>query len=586
MNILGLSCHYHDSAAALLAAGQLVAAAEEERFSRKKHDAGFPRQAIDFCLRQAGLRPGDLDYVVFHEKPFVKFTRVFQTAFARWPKGWKVFRKAAQSWLGEKLWIKALIERELDCPPERVLFSEHHLSHAASAFLASPFDEAAILTVDGVGEWATAAAGFGRKGQIVLNRELRFPHSLGLLYSTFTAWLGFQVNEGEYKVMGMAAYGQPRFAEQVRRLVQVDSTGGLHLNRRYFSFIDGIGRPFSRAFVELFGPPRQPDSAFNTCLGGSPGSAEPELIRDSRHHADVAASVQQVTEEVLLRMARSVREETGLRRLCMAGGVALNGVANARILREAGFDDLYVQPASGDAGAALGAALYVWHGLLGQPRAFIMDHAYWGYRANASEIRQALRETELAGQKLDEAVLLHRVATAIADGQVVGWFQGQTEWGPRALGHRSILADPRRPDMKDQINRKIKFRESFRPFAPSVLAERAEEYFDLPNAARRWPARFMLLVVPVRPEKRAVIPAVCHQGTARPQIVFRRTNARYYDLIDRFGRLTGVPVLLNTSFNLRGEPIVNTPADAVRTFLRSELDILVMENFLVTKRLG
>ena len=270
----------------------------------------------------------------------------------------------------------------------------------------------------------------------------------------------------------------------------------------------------------------------------------------------------------------------------MAGGVALNGVANARILQEAGFDDLYVQPASGDAGAALGAALYVWHGLLGQPRAFIMDHAYWGYRANASEIRQALRETELAGQKLDEAVLLHRVATAIADGQVVGWFQGQTEWGPRALGHRSILADPRRPDMKDQINRKIKFRESFRPFAPSVLAERAEEYFDLPHATSRWPARFMLLVVPVRPEKRAVIPAVCHQGTARPQIVFRRTNARYYDLIDRFGRLTGVPVLLNTSFNLRGEPIVNTPADAVRTFLRSELDILVMENFLVTKRLG
>jgi carbamoyltransferase len=591
--VLGISCFFHDAAAALVKDGVLVAAAEEERFTRKKHDYEFPSHAIDFVLEAGGLDPRDVDYVAFFEKPFLKFERILLTSLQTFPRAARVFREAMVTWLLDKLWVSALITEKLDIPRDRILFSEHHLSHAASAFFCSPFDDAAVLTIDGVGEWATATMGHAKGNDIRLTREVRFPHSIGLLYSTFTAFLGFEVNEGEYKVMGMAPYGTPRYADDVRRLVRMAPDGSFRLDMDYFAFHRSTRDPYTRKFLARFGEPRRPDEAFFTTASGYPSYFGPRPVdfserqRRNQHYADIAASAQVVTEELIVNMARAAHRETGSPRLCLAGGVALNSVANWKILRESGFQELYVQPAAGDSGAAVGAALYVYHTLLGKPRAFVMEHAYWGQAYPDADVRAFLDAENIPYEYLDDDRLLDRTVDALAGGQVIGWFQDRFEWGPRALGHRSILADPRRADMKDIVNTKIKFREPYRPFAPSVLAHRVQDFFDAPGVERQYPSRFMLLVVDVKPARRDLIPAVTHvDGTGRLQTVHRETGGRYYDLIDRFGQATGVPVLLNTSFNLRGEPIVNTPREAYATFRRSELDVLVLGNCLVRKHGG
>jgi carbamoyltransferase len=591
MHILGISCFYHDAAAALLRDGELVAAAEEERFSRKKHDAEFPRLAARYCLETAGISAADLDYVVFYEKPFVKFERILTTALQVVPKSWKVFGDAMTTWLLDKLWVKNIIRHELGVPDNRILFSEHHLSHAASTFLCSPFDEAAILTVDGVGEWATATMGRGKGTEIKLLREVRFPHSVGLLYSAFTAFLGFEVNEGEYKVMGMAPYGQPRYVDKVYKLIKLADDGSIWLDMDYFCFHHSSTQTYKRKFVDLFGEPRDPSWKFFTAASGYPSYFEPrpsnydELAEKNQHYADIAASIQQVTEEIVLKMVTNLHRETGLTKVCLAGGVALNSVANGRIIRETPMREVFVQPAAGDGGGALGAALYAYHCALGKPRQFLMRHAYWGKEYGQGEINDFARECGMPHQTYSkEEDLLDAVVGQLRAGHVVGWSQGRFEWGPRALGARSIIADPRRADMKEIVNIKIKFREPFRPFAPSVLAEEAERYFDLPNAATHYPARFMLYVVDVKEGQGAVLPAITHvDNTARLQTVHRSESPLYYRLIERFGQATGVPVILNTSFNLKGEPIVNTPANAFSTFARSGMDALVMGNCIIRK---
>ena len=593
MHILGVSCFYHDAAAALLRDGVLVAAAEEERFSRRKHDSGFPRHAIEFCLRSAGIAAADLDYVVFYEKPLLKFERLLRSILDGVPRSARLFREAMIAWFGEKLWIKTQLLEHLGLPESRLLFAEHHVSHAASAFLCSPFPEAAILTVDGVGEWATVTLGVGTGrpdggSAVRLLAEQRFPHSLGLLYSAFTAFLGFDVNEGEYKVMGMAPYGAPKYADEVWRLVRPAADGSFGLDLDYFSFPYHTEQTISRKFEDLFGPPRDPRARFVTAATSLYDDPEPPTVEElerNQRYADVAASIQQVTEELLLGMARHLHAQTGQRRLCLAGGVALNSVASARLLAETPFEELYVQPAAGDSGGALGAALYAWHVLLGRPRAFVLDRAAWGAQHPESLAVECCRAQGIPHRLApDEDRLLDEVAEALAAGQVVGWHQGRFEWGPRALGQRSILADPRRAEMKDRVNIKTKFREPFRPFAPSVLAERAGEFFDLGKAAGQMPLRFMLLVVPVREGARQRIPATTHvDGTARIQAVTPDAVPLYHRLIARFGEATGVPVILNTSFNLKGEPIVNTPEEAIQTFSRSGMDILVVGRCVMHK---
>jgi carbamoyltransferase len=590
--ILGISCYYHDAAAVLLCDGKVVAASEEERFSRIKHDFGFPKLAIKYCLELAGIQGSDLDYVVFFEKPFRKLDRILMTSFQTYPKSWKVFRESMMTWTMDKMWVAATIQSELgNIPKEKILFSEHHLSHAASAFLCSPFEEAAILTVDGVGEWVTSTFGVGRGNSIKLLKQIEFPHSLGLLYSAFTAFLGFEVNEGEYKVMGMAPYGQPRYVDKVWKVVQQNQDGSFSLDMDYFSFHHSTDRTYNRRFEQLFGESRDPKLQFFTegtgfpKYFGDPPSNYRELCKLNQHFADIASSIQKVTEEILLGMARNVYKQTGLKKLCIAGGVGLNSVANSRILRETEFEELYVQPAAGDGGGALGAALWAYNTLLGKPRNFTMKHAYWGRANSEAEISDFLVENNIPHRRLkDEDELVDTVVDRLISGKVVGWSQGRFEWGPRALGSRSILADPRNPDMKDIVNSKIKFREPYRPFAPSILAECAEKYFELPNAVRHYPARYMLYVVPVKPAEQSTLPAITHvDGTGRLQTVFKDQSPRYYHLIERFGQATGVPVILNTSFNLKGEPIVNTPANAFNTFSKSEMDSLVLENFLVEK---
>lgn len=591
MNILGISCFYHDSAAALLVDGKLVAASEEERFSRVKHDSGFPKLASRWCLEEAGIGVEDLDYVVFYEKPFVKFERILTTALQVVPKSWKVFGDAMTTWLLDKLWVKNVIRQDLGISPEKILFSEHHLSHAASTFLCSPFEESAILTVDGVGEWATATMGHGKGNDIRLLKEVRFPHSLGLLYSAFTAFLGFEVNEGEYKVMGMAPYGDPKYVDKVHKLIDVDKDGGLWLDMDYFCFHHSSTQTYKQKFVDLFGKPREPGLHFFTHASGYPKYFEPkpsnyeQLAIENQHYADIAASIQVVTEEIVLQMANALHRETGLKRLCMAGGVALNCVANGKILGNTPFEEIFIQPAAGDGGGALGAALYAHHCALGKPRSFVMNHGYWGKQYSEGETVDFARSCGLPYKTFDsEDEMVERVVDHLTQGHVIGWSQGRFEWGPRALGARSILADPRRDEMKEIVNVKIKFREPFRPFAPSVLAERTEEFFDLPGAQQHYPARFMLLVVPVKEDKRDVVPAVTHvDNSARPQAVHEDQSPLYYKLISQFGQATGVPVIMNTSFNLKGEPIVNTPQNAFNTFTASGMDALVLGNTVITK---
>ena len=591
MHILGVSCFYHDSAAALLLDGKLVAAAEEERFSRIKHDNGFPEQAIRFCLERAGITARDADYIVFYEKPFYKFERILQMTLQTFPRSWKIFRESMITWLGEKLWLKSILKEKLGVEESRILFADHHLCHAASAFYDSPFEEAAILTVDGVGEWTTTALGRGRGTEIHLDRELRFPHSLGLLYSAFTAFLGFQVNEGEYKVMGMAPYGIPRYVDKIyENLIEVADDGSFRINMDWFSYHCSEEKTFNQKFERLFGPARPPEMHFFTSttrypsyFGEKPADFSAQC-RLNEHYADIAASIQRVTEEVLLKMANHLHRETGLKKLCLAGGVALNSVANGRLLRETPFEELFIQPAAGDGGGALGAALQVYHGILGRPRNFVLENAYWGRDYCDREVKEFLDMNGISYQRFsDESKLEERVVDDLQSGKVVGWFQGRFEWGPRALGNRSILADPRSEEMKDLVNIKIKFREPFRPFAPVILEEAVGEFFDGGDIVRQYPARYMLLVLPFKKDGGAAISAVNHMGTGRLQTIRREWNPRYYNLVRRFGEATGVPVLLNTSFNLRGEPIVASPADAYHTFRQSGIDVLVLENFMIRK---
>jgi carbamoyltransferase len=591
MYILGISCYYHDAAAVLLNDGALVAAAEEERFTRKKHDFDFPKQAIQFCLDTAGITGQDLDYVVFFEKPFRKLDRILMMTLQTYPQSYKVFRESMITWMVDKLWVGTTIENEIGVSKEKILFSEHHLSHAASAYFCSPFEESAILTVDGVGEWVTSTYGVGKGNKIQIQKEIHFPHSLGLLYSAFTAFLGFEVNEGEYKVMGMAPYGEPKYVDKVWKTINQNSDGSFSLNMDYFSFHHSTERTYNQKFADLFGTPRPEkmlffteETGFPKYFGAPPGNMA-ELSKMNKHYADIAASIQKVTEDVLVNMAKHLHKTTGMKNLCMAGGVALNCVANTRILHESGFEQLYVQPAAGDGGGALGAALWAYNTLLGKPRNFQMQHAFWGRSNSDAEIGDFLRQNNIKHTRYDdEDKMLDVVVNHLTNASVIGWAQGRFEWGPRALGSRSILADPRNPNMKDIVNTKIKFREPYRPFAPSVLAESAEKYFDLPNAMKHSPARYMQYVVPVKPEAQSILPAITHvDGTGRMQTVFKDQSPRYYKMIEKFGQATGVPVVMNTSFNLKGEPIVNTPANAFNTFSKSEMDALVLENFIIEK---
>jgi carbamoyltransferase len=560
MNILGISAFYHDSAACLIQDGKIIAAASEERFTRKKHDHDFPINAAMYCLKEGGITVDDIDYVGFYDKPLIKFERILYTYMATFPKSFPSFMKAIPLWLTEKLWIPAEIRKKLHYKGP-ILFSEHHESHAASSFLVSPWQEAAILTVDGVGEWATATMGVGRGNNIEIMREIRFPHSLGLLYSAFTYYLGFKVNSAEYKVMGLAPYGQPKFMKEMEKLITIADDGSFKMNMEYFAYDYGLTMTNGK-FSQLFGaPPREPESKL------------------TQRDMDIAATVQKVTEDVMLRMSRHLHKETGLTKLCMAGGVALNCVANGKILRETPFDEIFVQPAAGDAGGAVGVAALIWHTILGNPRTEPWQHAYLGPAYSRDDIRTYLDQNGVSYQELPYDELLDTTCKLIEEQNVVGWFQGRMEFGPRALGGRSILADARNAKNKDTVNLKIKFRESFRPFAPTVLEERVSDWFELDQASP-----YMLLVAQVRENKRT-IPSVTHvDGSARIQTVNRSQNAMYYDLVKRFDERTGCPVIINTSFNVRGEPIVMTPHDAYMCFMRTHMDYLVLDHFVLDKR--
>jgi carbamoyltransferase len=577
MRILGLSAHYHDSAAALVVDGVPVCAVQEERLSRRKNDAAFPLAAVEWCLERAGLEPEQLDAVVFYEKPMLKFDRILTLALRGFPRTWRSFPRAMQNALGGKLWVKGLIASQLGVRGDRILFCEHHQSHAAAAFLTSPARRAAILTADGVGEWATLTLGRGdigddRAARIAISRELRFPHSLGMLYSTFTAYLGFPVNEGEYKVMGLAAYGRPVYEDLLRRMVRRTADGGIALDLSYFEYHEGARRSWSPKLVAELGPPRDPFCPID------PGTAE------GQRHADIAASVQRLLEEVLVDLAGRLQRETGLDTLCLGGGVALNGVANARILRESGFRNLYVPPAPGDAGCALGAALYADRIHFQRPHRQVPDHPYWGPDADPAELARIATEDGFEPQRFSEPELVRRVAQELARGRIVAWMQDACELGPRALGNRSILAAPHDAAMRDRLNRSIKYREEFRPFAPAVPLEHADRYFELPPGGARL-ARYMSGVFPVRPEWRDRLAAVTHvDGTARVQTVDRSMAPRFHALLEAYGALSGMPVLLNTSFNLAGEPIVNRAVEGYSTFRRSGIDLLVAGDALVTKR--
>ena len=577
MKILGISAHYHDSAAALVVDGVPVCAVQEERLSRRKNDAGFPLGAIEWCLDRGGLEPADLDAVVFYERSMLKFERILTCALRAFPRSWRSFPTAIKNSLGEKVWVRGIISSYLGVPGRKIAFTGHHQAHAAAAILTAPTRRAAILTADGVGEWATLTAGHGERRPdgataITLLREIRFPHSLGMLYSTFTAYLGFAVNEEEYKVMGLAAYGRPNMSAQVIKLIHRTEDGAFALAPEYFEYQTTASRSYSSRFVELFGPPRNPYEPIDL------GTAE------GQRFADCAASVQRVLEDTLVDIARALHRETGLPDLCFGGGVALNSVANARLLAQSGFERVFVPSAPGDAGCALGAALYADRLYFGGPDREVPDHPFWGPEVDGEELARAAREDDQAVEKLDDAALIERVADELAAVRIVGWMDGASEFGPRALGHRSILAAPHSAGMRDRLNRDIKYREEFRPFAPVAPAEAADRYFDLPPGGIRL-ARFMSGVFPVRPEWRAQLAAITHvDGSARLQALERDMAPRLYALLEAYGRRTGIPVLLNTSFNVAGEPIVNRALEGYSTFRRCGIDALVAGPTLVMKR--
>jgi carbamoyltransferase len=593
MNILGISAYYHDSAAALVRDGRILAAAQEERFSRKKHDARFPKNALQYCLSAAQIDLRSLDYIVFYEKPLITFERLLETYIAYAPQGFRSFVAAMSVWLQEKLYLKTVLKQELarlgNCktaqlPP--LLFAEHHQSHAASAFFPSPFQQAAVLCLDAVGEWATTSLWLGEDNQLTSTWEIHFPHSLGLLYSAFTYYTGFKVNSGEYKLMGLAPYGEPKYVDLILdNLLDLKEDGTFRLNMEYFNYATGL---------------TMTNSKFHRLLGSEPRQPEGKI---TQREMDLAASIQKVTEEVVLRLAKTAYKDTGSDYLCLAGGVALNCVANGRILREGPFKEIWIQPAAGDAGGALGAALATWYQYLDNPRQVngsdAMQGSYLGPNFTDEEIRQYLEDVQAQYWRLEDEELMPKLAEILAEGNVVGWFQGRMEFGPRALGSRSIIGDPRHEKMQSVMNLKIKYRESFRPFAPSVLAERVSDYFELDKASP-----YMLLVAPVKEElrvpmteeqqqlfgieklkiPRSKIAAITHVDySARIQTVHPETNPRYYELIRNFAAKTGCGVLVNTSFNVRGEPIVCTPEDAYRCFMRTEMDYLVLENYLLVK---
>ncbi|MDE5083472.1 MAG: carbamoyltransferase [Trichodesmium sp. St18_bin1] len=631
MNILGISAYYHDSAAALVCDGKIIAAAQEERFSRKKHDARFPQNAISYCLKEANIELLDLDQIVFYDKPLVKFERLLETYLSYAPKGFRSFLMAMPIWLKEKLYLKTLLKKELatlgQCKASyipKLMFTEHHQAHAASAFFPSPFDRAAVMCLDGVGEWATTSVWLGEGNKLTPQWEIDFPHSLGLLYSAFTYYTGFKVNSGEYKLMGLAPYGEPNYVDLIlNNLIDLKADGTFRLNMEYFNYTTGL---------------TMTNEKFDKLFGGSPRKAETKI---SQREMDIAASIQRVTEEVVLRLSRTVQKELDVDYLCLAGGVALNCVANGKILREGIFKDIWIQPAAGDAGGALGAALAIWYEYYDKPRVIekadsrkvprnvsreynisasvesrnsavsvakppvcsapndMMQGAYLGPKFEDEEIREYLDAIQAKYEYLPDTELMPRLAKILDNGNVVGWFQGRMEFGPRALGGRSIIGDPRNTKMQSVMNLKIKYRESFRPFAPSVLAERVSDYFDIEHSSP-----YMLLVAPVQEgllipmteeqrqlfgiEKlnvpRSEIPAITHVDySARIQTIHQETNPRYHDLITHFEKLTKCGVIVNTSFNVRGEPIVCTPEDAYRCFMRTEMDYLVVENFLMAK---
>jgi carbamoyltransferase len=577
MKILGISAHYHDSAAALVVDGVPLCAVQEERLSRRKNDAAFPLSAIEWCLDRGRLEPDDLDAVVFYERPMLKFDRLLTCALRAFPRSWRSFPHAMKSALGEKVWVRGVISSHLGVPASKVLFTRHHQSHAAAAFLTAPTRRAAILTTDGVGEWATLSVGHGERrddGSVALTllREIRYPHSLGMLYSTFTAYLGFSVNEDEYKVMGLAGYGRPNMVDKVKMLIRPTPDGAFELDLDYFEYHTTAARSYSSRFVDLFGPARNPFEPIDLDTA------------DGQRFADCAASVQRVLEDTLVALARSLRVETGLSDLCLGGGVALNGVANSRILVESGFERLFVPPAPGDAGCALGAALYADRVHFGNPDREVPDHPFWGPDVDDTELARVAGEDGQHVDRVDDNTLIERVADDLAAGRVVGWMDGALELGPRALGHRSILASAASGAMRDRLNRDIKFRDEFRPFAPVVPVEVADGYFELPPGGARL-ARFMSGVFAVRPEWRSRLGAITHvDGTTRLQALDREMSPRLYALLEAYGRRTGVPVLLNTSFNLSGEPIVNRAVEGYSTFLRCGIDVLVAGNTRVLKK--
>ena len=587
MYILGISAFYHDSAAAIIKDGDIIAAAQEERFTRKKHDQRFPKKAVEYCLKKAGISVKELDYVTFYDKPFIKFERILETYIAYAPFGIRSFLLAVPLWIKKKLWMKDLIRKELGYDG-KMIFLEHHESHASSAFFPSPFKEAAILTMDGVGEWATASLGEGSGNQITLKKEIRFPHSVGLLYSAFTYYTGFKVNSGEYKLMGLAPYGEPKYKDIIlQELMDLKEDGSFKLNMKYFNYCAGLTMTNRRFHGFFGGPPRKPES------------------RLTQKDMDIACSIQAVTEEVMLRIAKHAHDVTGKENLVLAGGVALNCVGNGRILRESPFKNIWIQPAAGDAGAALGGALFTWYQYLGNERIVdgkndLQNGTYLGPEYENEKIFKFLKSKNCPYEEIKTGEIPERVADLIANEKVIGWFQGRMEFGPRALGARSIIGDARSPKMQEIMNLKIKFRESFRPFAPSVLKEKESEYFDMEEESP-----YMLLVAPVKEIRRrqttkdqeglfglaklnvmrSEIPAVTHVDySARVQTVGRKTNPLYYDMIKKFDEKYGCPVIINTSFNVRGEPIVATPKDAYLCFMRTNMDYLIMGNALLEKK--
>ncbi len=582
VKIIGISAFYHDSAAALIIDGKIIACAQEERFSRIKNDSEFPQQALEFCLEQGSKELGqpltinDIDYLVFYEKPILKFERILLSCLKYFPKTFWFFVKSMITWFSDKLWMKGKLAELSGISPEKIVFSQHHLSHACSSYFCSEYNEAAILTIDGVGEWATTTIGHAKGNQIKLLEEIRFPNSIGLLYSTLTAFLGFEVNEGEYKVMGMASYGQPKYVEQIKQMFKLNDDASFYNVEKFYAYLYDPAKSYTQELEKLLGKPRERGDRF---------FVDPENTERDQHYADIARSLQVITEDAVLALARRAQELTGSKNLCFSGGVALNCVANARILRELDYEDVFVQPAAGDSGSALGAAFYAYNILLNNPKVDSgFSHPYWGTEISDEEVKQEIKARGLTKvtrfNSFEE--LVTKLAEILNSEKVIGWCQGRFEWGPRSLGTRSIIASAAKAEMRDTVNLKIKFREAFRPFAPAVIEEAADQYFDLEHKTKTSMYKYMLATCPVKQGK--LLEAITHvDGSGRAQTVNRETNAKFYDLLKAYEKLSGIPVLINTSYNLRGEPIVRTASDAMNTFYKSGLDALAINNYLIEK---